>query len=263
MKLSLITTHFHDFGWTDLCVHQVVETTPSALLCEILIVDQDRNDSSRSHLQALDDRVRVLQYPRSEQHCSVTGHDHAHVLNQAVSEARGTHVCILDSDAHPISACWVETCERLLRNYDAILAQDPRNSEFSHPCFMLLGAAHLGLGLKFDKDLFERNIDTGRLIAEQLRRAQVRVLLAPPEAGFGGRWGSLYMSCIYHHGQGSFAGGGSRLRSQLTWRHKIYRDAVVKDRTYHLKPLRLLDYCIRRLKYKLMPMKKLRVEEST
>jgi hypothetical protein len=54
------------------------------------------------------------------------------------------------------------------------------------------------------------------------------------QSTFGGRWGVLYLKSIYHHGHGSFADGGPKLKAQLTWRDKFYRDRVLIGRRYKL-----------------------------
>ncbi|MCX6899970.1 MAG: glycosyltransferase [Verrucomicrobia bacterium] len=243
-SLSVITTHFHDFGWVDLFVRRLLETTPPQQLLEILVIDQDRTEASRHHLQKLDSKVRVIQYPKSVRHFQSFGYDHPEVLNRAVREAKGTHIAIFDSDAHPFAQGWLKKCLELLCAYDAVLATGPipEFQHFSHPCFMFLKAQHANLGLQFDQGMFDDGKDCGWLIGEQLRQADQRVLLVRPARGFDGKWGSIYLDCVYHHGQGSFSGGGEKLRSQLTWRHRVFRNAVLEDGLYHLSFRRRLDY---------------------
>ena len=231
---SFITTHFHDIGWTERLIRQIRATTPEEAVREIVIVDQDRTEASAKRLAALDRAVRVLQYPRSERHFEWTRHDHAAVLNRAVGEAHGELICLFDSDAHPISADWWPRLMELLGSHDAVLARDP-DTDFSHPCFMAFAASQ-GPGLRFDEDLFtEHTRDTGRLIARQLEDRGQRVCLLPPEDAFGGRFGSLYLGSIYHHGKGVFAGvDDPLLQRQIGWKHRWYRARVLDDETYDL-----------------------------
>jgi len=231
---SFITTHFYDVAWTERLIRQLRRTTPDEAIAEILVVDQDRTPASAERVSALDPAVRVVQYPRSPRHFEWTRHDHAAVLNRAVTEARGELVCLFDSDAHPTTPAWWPQVMELLNSHDAVLAREP-GTDFSHPCFMVFPATQ-GPGLRFDQDLFtEHHRDTGRLIARQLTDRGQRVCLLTPEDAFGGRFGSVYLGCIYHHGKGVFAGvDDPLLQRQIGWEHRWYRARVLEDKTYDL-----------------------------
>jgi glycosyltransferase involved in cell wall biosynthesis len=242
VRASFITTHFHDIGWTKRLVGQLRSTTPEDVIEEILVIDQDRTAASTERLARLDSAVRVLQYPRSERHFEWTRHDHAAVLNRAVVEARGELICLFDSDAHPITAEWWPRVMELLGSYDAVVARE-RGTDLSHPCFMVFPASQAA-GLRFDEDLFtERMRDTGRLIAAQLEARGLRVCLLPPSAAFGGRFGSLYLGCVYHQEKGVFAGvDDPLLQRQIGWEHRWYRARVLEDETYELTWPRRLEF---------------------
>jgi hypothetical protein len=233
-SVSFITTHFHDIGWTERLIRQLRMTTPHEAIAEILVIDQDRTPASAERLAALDPAVRVRQYPRSERHFEWTRHDHAAVLNCAVTEARGELICLFDSDAHPMSAEWWPRVGELLDSFDAVLAQEG-GTDYSHPCFMVFASTQ-GRGLRFDEDLFTEHCrDTGRMIARQLQDRGQRVCLLPPEAAFGGRFGSVYLGSIYHHGKGLFAGvDDPLLQRQIGWEHRWYRARVLEDEAYDL-----------------------------
>ncbi len=246
-SVTFIVTHFYEFRWLEVWIRKVLEFTPTEVIREILIIDQDRTDLSRTRLGLLDSRVRVLQYPRSVQHIAIASHDHAAVLNRAVLEARGDYICILDSDAFPIDSEWFNTCNDLLANNDAILAQHPTQPFFSHPCFMLLKSQHVSIPLCFDEGLFtEKKIDTGRRILRQLTEAGQRVTLVPPSRGFSGEWGYVYLDSIYHHHAGSFHGGTKQLKTQLTWSHHYFRQRVLEDGIFELNFHQLLFYRLAR-----------------
>lgn len=246
MPASFITAHFHDLGWTERLIRQLRRTTPHEAIAEILVIDQDRTEASAERLSALDPAVRVLQYPRSPKHFEWTRHDHAAVLNRAVAETSAELTCLFDSDAHPITEAWWPRVMELLDSFDAVLAREP-GTDFSHPCFMVFPAAE-GPGLRFDEDLFtEHHRDTGRMVARQLQDRGQRVCLLAPETAFGGRFGSVYLGSIYHHGKGLFAGvEDPLLRRQIGWEHRWYRARVLHDETYDLTwPRRLQLACVR------------------
>jgi hypothetical protein len=244
IDLTLITTHFYDFLWIELWVEQICKTTDKSAIREILIIDQDRLEISRKKIQRLEPRIRVLQYPKSEAHFAIMEHDHPAVLNAAVLEAQGKYICIFDSDAHPVSSNWLNKCDHLLRDYDAILAKEISGPNLSHPCFMLFKQEHRQIPLIFDDKTFTEGMDTGRLIASQLKSANQRVYLAEPTPAFSGYWGSIYIESIYHHGQGSFHGGGPRLTAQINWANKYFRKRVINNRTYTLSFFRKIQYRI-------------------
>lgn len=244
-QLTFITTHLKDFGWIDVWIKRIRQNTAQSAIGEFLIIDQDRTTASRNQLMLLDHRVRVLQYPKSERHFIATGHDHGAVLNAVLHEVRSEHLCILDSDAHPISPVWLDKCSELLQSYDAILAQDPIRPTKSHPCFMLLKRRQIKFGLQFDAQLFEHGVDTGRLIGEQLISNGQNVYIAPAMRAFRGKNGSIYLNSIYHHGQGSFEGGTEILRSQTNWRTAFFREIVVNKGRYQFSLPEEIIYHVR------------------
>jgi hypothetical protein len=243
-NISFITAHFHDFRWTERLLRQLAATMPAEAITEILVIDQDRTDSSRARLAALHPKVRVVQYPRDERFFRALGHDHPAVLNQAVQAAQGDWICVFDSDAHPIRAGWLAACEAVLRDHDAILAEDPQRPGLSHPCFMLFPRQSVQLPLRFDEGLLEERAqfaggplrtDTGREIARQLTQAGQGVHVAAAAWAFDGQWGSLYLDCVYHHGSGSFKGGDKTLTRQLTWEHRLFEAWVLERGEYRLR----------------------------
>src|SRR5262249_10917559 len=87
-----------------------------------------------------------------------------------------------------------------------------------------------------DEDLFtEHHRDTGRMIGRQLLDRGLRVCLLEPDAAFGGRFGSLYLGSVYHHGKGAFAGvDDPLLQRQIGWEHRWYRALVLDEERYDL-----------------------------
>ncbi len=239
--VTIITTHFKDFLWIELLVEKILSNTNISKICEIIIINQDHCESSRDRLQKLHHLIRVVEYPISEKHFQLQGHDHAAVLNAAVLESRGQFICIFDSDAHPVNPHWLDKCEGILRTHDAVLARCPITMG-SHPCFMVLKKEHTQIPLAFDERLFVDGIDTGRLIGEQLSRAGQRVFYSEPTKSFSGLWGTTYLNSVYHHGNGSFYKAGQLLTVQVTWYHHFFRDRLLQDKIYELTLFRKMQY---------------------
>jgi glycosyltransferase involved in cell wall biosynthesis len=229
--ISIISAHFKDFDWIELLINQIKLNSEISNIREIIIINQDRCESSKIKLQQLHELIRVVEFPVSEKHFQIQGHDHAAVLNAAVLEASGDYICIFDSDAHPISNNWMSQCSKILEDYDAILAESPDGSG-THPCFMVFKNEHKQLSLAFDERLFEDRVDTGRLIGQQLSRAGQKVFYSEPRRCFSGLWGTTYMDAVYHHGNGSFHASGPLLTAQVTWLHHFFRERVLYDRQY-------------------------------
>lgn len=232
--ITLITTHFKEFRWFHIWLRQIIKSTPPEIIREILVIDQDRTEESRRKLANMDKRIRVLQYPVSSCHFSAVGHDHANVLNETLPQAKGEIICLFDSDAYPINDSWVQHCDALLRDNDAILAACHDNPAYSHPCFMVLRRNLVTTPLSFDDGLFTRGIDTGRHVVNQLREQGAKVALVQPSVGFSGCWGSLYLKSIYHHGSGSFHAGSKQFTSQLSSLHHYFTRRVFNETTYTL-----------------------------
>ncbi|MEL7625967.1 MAG: glycosyltransferase [Anaerolineaceae bacterium] len=234
-NLSIITTHFFDFDWTLRLIDSIQVFTPFERIDEILIINQDRALESHRKLQELSPFVRVVEYPRSEKHFKVQGHDHANVLNRAIREVIGDYLCIFDSDAHPINTSWLQACEEILTSFDAVLALVPGKVNETHPCFMMMKKDCVGRSVSFDESLFTTGVDTGRLVGRQLTESGHRVYFAPPTKAFNGLWGNIYLNSIYHHGKASFNGAeDDRIRQQINWRNRYFKKFVIEKHRYEL-----------------------------
>lgn len=242
-EISIITTHFYDFHWIELWIKQIRQFTDPNILKEILIINQDRNEESRKCLLKLDDNIRVLEYPKSDRHFEVTGHDHAAVLNKAILEAKSEWIIIFDSDSFPISSIWMKKCNTILQSYDAIVAQVAGIPTLSHPCFMVVNQDSTHIPLQFDELLFsDKHYDTGRLVGQQIIRFGKRVYFIPPKKAFNGYWGSIYLDSIYHHSSGSFLGGDERLIKQVTWQNLYFRKVIFLKNEYNFSTFQLIKF---------------------
>jgi hypothetical protein len=241
MRTVLLTAHFGDPFWAQLLLARIRSAFPEIHDEDVYVIDQDRTTTSADRLRSLLGNVHVLQYPRSEPHFAMTGHDHAHVLNLAVREIDADVLVLFDSDAHPVEASVGTTVMRLLEENDAVLAAHSSEGSFSHPSFMVFGPAVDRSALFFDADQLERSVDTGRKIYEQLRTLGLRTVLLRPQPAFGGLWGTLYLDgAVYHHGSGSFESTGDPrfLRQVSTWRReeRLFRRKVARC-VYTVTPL--------------------------
>lgn len=246
-NISIITAHFYDFAWIKLWAKKIQLNTDENKIKEIFIINQDRSLDSHNLLKQIYPRSQILEYPKNEEQISKKGHDHAAVLNFAVKEATGDYICIFDSDCHPFSPEWLPTCEKLLETYDAVLALDRnRNIEYSislsHPCFMMFKKESVKIPLSFDEGFPSKIYDTGRLIGEQLERMGNKVFYAESYVAFNKNYGEVFLDSIYHHGKGSYAGGGFYLRKQLGFRQSFFTNIVIKKERYELTKREHIQY---------------------
>lgn len=241
-NVSIIVAHFRDFDWIELLLKKILFHTDMSFVCEILIINQDRCADSCIKLEQLHSLVRVLEYSPSNQHIKVLGHDHPAVLNLAVKEAVGSFICILDSDSHPIRSDWMNCCSKLLEKHDAILARCSASENLTHPCFMVFKRIHVNLPILFDEELFTNGVDTGRLVGRQFVKAGLRVYFADPLTAFSGKWGSVYLGIIYHHGHGSFHLAGPLLKSQVRWKNRYFKQEVIAFKPYEMTFLDKVRY---------------------
>lgn len=256
MRTALLTAHFGDPFWVQLLLRRARPAFPQLRDRDVYVVDQDRTPDSAARLRSLLGDVRILAFPRSEPHFETTGHDHAHVLNLAVREIDADTLVLFDSDAHPVHTRLGGDVERLLEQHDAIVAAHSSEGTFSHPSFMVFGAAVDRGKLYFDGRQLEERVDTGRKIHDQMHALGLRTLLLRPAPAFRGLWGTLYLDgAVYHHGSGSFASTGDPrfLRQVATWRReeRFFRRKVAAG-VYDLSEpeYRLVrsSYAVRRLR---------------
>jgi len=241
--ISIIVTHFHDFDWTELLIQKLYRFTDVSKIKEIVIINQDRKLESEKRLSKLSSKIRIIQYPKSEKHFQIQGHDHAYVLNRAINEVTGKYICIFDSDAHPIKPNWIDKCEDIFNNYDAILALDPSKLLETHPCFMFIKNNIDKLPISFDEGLFEFNKDTGRLVGQQLEKKGWKTYLIQPSKAFNGYFGYIYIDVIYHHSNASYYGAAdNRITRQVTWKNKYFKKLVMKNNLYSFTFVELLKY---------------------
>lgn len=249
-SISFITAHFSDFDWTSCWLNHILRYTDSSLIHEFLIINQDRTIKSYKKLASLDKKVKVLDYPPNQTIIAKQGHDHAYVLNLAVQEAQGNYVCIMDSDCHPFSAQWINKCDLLFQEFDAVAAVDyyklkNESQLLTHPCFLMFDRHAINFHLQFDEGLFDCNMDTGRLIGKQIEQAGKRVHYAIPKKSFSSLWGFIYLDCIYHHERGSYRKADVRLRKQIDWRQGFFKNIVISKERYYLSKAESFYYQLR------------------
>ena len=222
MDISVVTCHFGDPFWLRLALSRLDEFSDSRIK-GVYVVDQDRSGNS-DWIWRLPRVEKVIEFPRDVEQEKYFGCDHPASLNRALASLHSdfgtSHVMILDSDCFPISDGWLD------RVSDVTLATEPAYTSLSHPCFMVLPTDASRL-IDFSEGIAELGIDAGRLVASQLLKSGVQVVLTKPRPAFKGYQGHLYLDgLIYHHGHGSFLSSpDGRLNHQVN----VYRDAIFRN----------------------------------
>lgn len=142
--VSVVTVTYDTFFFVRLLVQKVREFIgPRAY--EIIVADRGSTDGTREWLAGQKD-VRVMPMPQKVQR-----HDHGEAAEAAARAARHEIIVLLDSDAHPVSAQWLElTADRL--DDDHRLAGPVFHGQhkgnpygwYVHPHFMTFFKADLG-----------------------------------------------------------------------------------------------------------------------
>jgi hypothetical protein len=238
-SVTILTAHFGDFDWTEFLLRRIFETLDRDVVSlQVLVINQDRTEESRVRLEQAGD-VRVLEYPRNEDYFRVMGHDHPWVLDQALQEAEGDWLVVFDCDAHPVRDDWFQWLEERLGASDAILAEDHVRPGFPHPCFMAFSAKAHRSGISFCEGVLDCEVDTGRLVGQQLERNGCAFDLLSPKLLFNRVCGIMYDDMVYHHGSGTFlASEAERLREQVhELSHEVKR--IVLDEGGYEFPMRM------------------------
>jgi hypothetical protein len=177
MKLrpvSIVTVTRDGLFFTRLLVQRVRQTVGERDY-EIVVVDQGSRDGTRAWARAQPD-VRLLRQNRWFRR----GHQHGQAAEAGARAARHPHIVLLDSDAHPVSADWLEnSVDRLDDTHPlagAVFRSPHRGNPhgwYIHPHFMAFRRSDLG-GLIVLRKLRGETTDTGE-------EATIRVLAAGRE----------------------------------------------------------------------------------
>ncbi|WP_137179322.1 glycosyltransferase family 2 protein [Roseomonas sp. AR75] len=169
--VSIITVTRDGLFFTRLLVDQVRRLVGPRDY-EIIVVDQGSRDGTQAWLRAQPD-VRLLRRWTWFGH----GHRHGEAAEKAVRAARHERIVLLDSDAHPVSADWLENSADLLddaRPIAGAIFRSPHRGNphgwYVHPHFMAFRRSDLG-GLVVLRKLRGEDTDTGE-------EATIRVLAA-------------------------------------------------------------------------------------
>jgi glycosyltransferase involved in cell wall biosynthesis len=212
--VSIVTVTRDGYFFVRLLVEKVREFTKDRDY-EIVVVDRGSRDSTLSWLSEQSD-VRIMSYG----HKRGDGHGHGEAAEHAVRQARHERIVLLDSDAHPMDAAWLEnSVDRLdahSRLVGAHFGGEHRGNPYKwyvHPHFMCFFKADLGTLVVLrkvrgeDTDTGEeatiRVLDSGRkAIAFPLRLCEqfaVGQSWIPSEAG--GVFHAWYVSRLEHQGE--------------------------------------------------------------
>jgi len=242
---TLLSCHYGDLFWIKHLLSQVGKFSTENIV-DVVIVDQSR--SMEKELSALPLVSAVMSFEPDTQQIAIEGHDHPAALDRALAtyEFTSSHVIVMDSDAFPIKADWLERLD------DISLALVPGSDKNTHPCLMVF-PVRLAHKVSFSEGYLDRahgrGPDTGRRVGTQLQATGEPVTLLTPTPAFNGSRGSFYLDgSYYHHGHGSFFGGDHEqyrgFVSQAS--EKLYRDKLVSNR-FTLSPLDVAALFIRYL----------------
>jgi glycosyltransferase involved in cell wall biosynthesis len=172
--VSIVTVTRDGLFFTRLLVERVRRTVAERDY-EIIIVDQGSRDRTRQWARAQPD-VRLLRHRRWLRR----DHGHGEAAEAGVRAARHDHVVLLDSDAHPVSADWLECSVDRLDEAHPLAGAVYRGPHagnpygwYIHPHFMAFRRRDLG-GLIVLRKLRGDTTDTGE-------EATLRVLAAGRE----------------------------------------------------------------------------------
>jgi glycosyltransferase involved in cell wall biosynthesis len=99
--VSVLTVSFDTAFFVRLLVEKVREFIGGREY-EVIVVDRGSRDGTREWLRAQSD-VRLIDGPAQSR-----GHAHGEAAELGAGEARYEHIALLDSDAHPVAAEWLE-----------------------------------------------------------------------------------------------------------------------------------------------------------
>jgi len=241
---TVLTCHYGSLFWIEHLLERL-RTLPDDRIVSVVVVDQSR--SMADQLRALPGITEVLEFEPDPDQIAVEGHDHPASLDRALQSYpfQTSHVIVMDSDAFPVSADWLDRLD------DVSLALVPGSASQTHPCLMVFPVASIPR-VSFSEDYLERAIrrgapDTGRRVGKQLEAAGMAVTLLPAAPAFNGYRGSFYLDgSYYHHGHGSFFGGDhAQYRGFVSQAsEELYRRRILKNR-YTLSPLDIAGLFVR------------------
>ena len=168
--ISIVTVTFDTVFFVRLLVEKVREFVGERAY-EIIVVDRGSRDGTREWLSAQRD-VRLLTAEPQK-----GGHEHGEAAEFGACEARYEHIVLLDSDAHPMEANWLElTVDRLDAHHRLAGAvfqgmhKDNPHGWYIHPHFMAFAKADLGGAVVLRKTR-GKDWDTGEAATVQVLAA--------------------------------------------------------------------------------------------
>ena len=176
--VSIVTVTFDTYFFVRLLVEKVREFVGERAY-EIIVVDRGSRDGTREWLSLQQD-VRLLTAKPQR-----GGHEHGEAAELGVAAACHETIVLLDSDAHPIAADWLElTADRLDAHHRMAGAvfhgmhKDNPHGWYIHPHFMVFQKADLGGHVTLRK-IRGRDWDTGEAATVQLLAAGLGVIGYP------------------------------------------------------------------------------------
>jgi len=178
--VSIVTVSYDTYFFVRLLVEKVRENIESRQY-EIVVVDRGSRDGTLEWLGSQPD-VRLVNAKPNRR-----GHGHGEAAELGVQTARYEHVVMLDSDAHPIEALWLELTIDKLDAHNRLAGAIFRGMHKSnphgwyiHPHFMAFHKSDLGKSISLQKPR-GTDLDTGEIATVRLLDAGVGVIGYPLE----------------------------------------------------------------------------------
>jgi glycosyltransferase involved in cell wall biosynthesis len=179
-SVSIVTVSYDTFFFTRLLVEKVRELIgPRAY--ELIVVDRGSRDGSREWLEMQPD-VRVITTKPDRR-----GHGHGKAAETGAEKAYYEHIVLLDSDAHPVAANWLDlTIDRLDAHHRLAgpifhgMHKSNPHKWYIHPHFMAFHKADLGKEVTLQK-VRGQDLDTGEAATIHLLDAGRGVIGYPLE----------------------------------------------------------------------------------
>lgn len=163
--MTIITVTHDAHRFVELCIKAVHKFTQKPY--EHVIID---NGSQPETINFLTECAKKEWITLHRRNVSKNATGHAVSLNWFLSSHHPGLVCLLDSDAFPVSPTWLEDLQEHLKGYDATGFSHFRDEKLLHPSCMLFKYSSFALAGKPSFMIRHSNVflDTGMIVCQQM-----------------------------------------------------------------------------------------------